>query len=180
MALHSKFFVLFFFLSLCLMASPSFSADAVRKAMEKANDQAIVIKSDSLEIDNQKRVVTFTGSVDAKRDDLVITCQKMLLYYTGAVTKEASQKGSLKMDMIVAKGGVKISRPDGGLATAEEAIYYVNDEKVILSGKPAVKQGEDFVEGSRIILFLKEDRSIVEGSDGKQVRAVISSGLEKR
>jgi hypothetical protein len=27
---------------------------------------------------------------------------------------------------------------------------------------------------------LKEDRSIVEGSDGKQVRAVISSGMDRR
>jgi lipopolysaccharide export system protein LptA len=36
------------------------------------------------------------------------------------------------------------------------------------------------VEGSTITLYLKEDRSIVEGSDGKQVRAVISSGMDRR
>jgi lipopolysaccharide export system protein LptA len=36
------------------------------------------------------------------------------------------------------------------------------------------------VEGSTITLFLKEDRSIVEGSKGKRARAVLSPGSAKR
>ena len=75
---------------------------------------------------------------------------------------------------------MKITRPAGGLATAEEAVYFQKDATIVLTGTPQVKQGDDFVEGSKITLFLNEDRSIVEGSDGKQVRAVVSSGPEKR
>jgi lipopolysaccharide export system protein LptA len=165
---------------LCLVASSSVAADKVQKDLEKGKGQSIVIKSNSMEVDNKKRVVTFTGNVDARRGDLIINCEKMFAYYSGTMTEDPSQKGDLKIEKIVAKGGVRISRPTGGLATAQEAVYYQQDEKVILTGNPTVKQGEDVVEGSTITLYLKEDRSIVEGSDGKQVRAVISSGMDRR
>jgi lipopolysaccharide export system protein LptA len=165
---------------LCLVASPSVSADRVQKDLEKGKGQSIVIKSNSLEVDNKKRVVTFTGNVDARRGDLIINCEKMFVYYSGTMTDDPSQKSDLKIEKIVAKGEVRISRPTGGLAMAEEAVYYQQDEKVVLTGNPTVKQGEDVVEGSTITLYLREDRSIVEGSDGKQVRAVISSGMDRR
>jgi lipopolysaccharide export system protein LptA len=165
---------------LCFIASAAMAADKVRKDEGKGKGQSIVIKSDTLEVDNQKRVVTFTGNVDARRDDLIIDCEKMFVYYSGTVTSDPTQKNELKIEKIVANGGVRISRPSGGLATAEQAVYYHGDEKVILTGNPTVKQGEDVVEGSTITLYLREDRSIVEGSDGKQVRAVISSGMDRR
>jgi len=163
---------------LCLIPARALSADRVQKDLGKA--QPIVVKSNSLEVDNKKRVVIFTGNVDARQNDLVILCEKMFVHYSGTMTNDPSQKTDLKMEKIIAKGGVRISRPGGGLATAEEAVYYHHDEKVILTGNPSVKQGEDFVEGYRITLYLREDRSTVEGSDGKPVRAVISSGMERR
>ena len=63
---------------------------------------------------------------------------------------------------------------------AEKAVYYQNDEKVVLTGKPVVKRGNDFVEGSKITLFLKEKRSIVEGAEDKKARAVLIPRSKKR
>jgi lipopolysaccharide export system protein LptA len=80
----------------------------------------------------------------------------------------------------MASGDVKITREDGLLAQAEDATYYQAQEKVVLTGQPTVRQGEDFVEGSTITLFLKEKRSIVEGSNDKKVRAVLSPKSKKR
>jgi lipopolysaccharide export system protein LptA len=177
---NSRLFAFSFFSLLTILVFPSFSTNAAQKVLERAAGQSIVIKSDSLEIDNQKRLVTFTGNVDARTDDLTITCEKLFVHYTGSMQKDPPQKSSIKMDKITAKGMVKITRPDGGLATAEEAVYFQKDNKIVLTGTPQVKQGDDFVEGSKITLFLNEDRSIVEGADGKQVRAVISSGPDKR
>jgi lipopolysaccharide export system protein LptA len=179
-ARNAKLFSLIMVAWLCLVASPSVSADRVQKDLEKGKGQTIVIKSNRLEVDNKKRVVTFTGHVDARRGDLIINCEKMFVYYSGTMTDDPSQKGDLKIEKIVAVGEVRITRPSGGLAMAEEAVYYQQDEKVILTGNPTVKQGEDVVEGSTITLYLREDRSVVEGSDGKQVRAVISSGMDRR
>ena len=141
---------------------------------------SIVINPNRLEVDNQRKMITFSGDVDAKRDDFTMTCQKMVLYYIEEAAEAASEKQELRIDRIVAMGQVKITRAEGGSATAENATYYQSEEKIVLTGNPMVKQGDDFVEGSTITLFLKEDRSIVEGSKGKRARAVLSPGSAKR
>ncbi len=150
-------------------------------ASENKFDQIILwIKSNTLEIDNKRKIVTFTGNVDARRDDFTINCEKMLLYYKDQPTDKRSEKMDVKIDKIIATGNVKIIRTDGGLAMADKATYYQIQEKVVLTGKPVVKQGNDFIEGSRITLFLKEKRSLVEGSGNQRVKAVIFPRNEKR
>jgi len=161
--------LLLFFLA--VPASPALSAD-FKLTKEGGKEEPLVIKSNTLEIDNVKKLVTFTGDVDARKDDWIMNCNTMVLFYQEQAG--GSDKEKLRVDKIVARGDVRISRPAGGEATAEEAIYYQADEKVVLTGKPVVKQGEDFVEGSKITLLLKENRSIVEGSEKNKVRAVIA------
>ena len=153
---------------------------SLKEEAQKADAGAIVIKSQSLEVDNQKRIVVFSGQVDAKREDMTINCEKMIVYYMDQSAEKESGKTDVRIDKIVATGKVKISRPDGALAMSEKAVYYENDEKVVLTGRPVVKQGNDFVEGSRITLYLKEKRSTVEGSEKEKVRAVLHPRSEKR
>jgi lipopolysaccharide export system protein LptA len=162
-----------------LLFPPHASGQTLKKALGDSQGQPIVIKSNSLEFDHQRKMVTFSGNVDARREDWTIVCQKMVVYY-GEKSKEASQKESMKIEKIIAKGDVKITRSNGGLATAEEATYYWDEERVVLTGKPVVQQGADFVEGTMVTLLLKENRSLVEGSGDTRVRAVISPRSEKR
>ena len=139
----------------------------------------MVIKSKTLEADDKKRVVTFEGDVEAKRDDFTVFCQKLVVLYVKSSEQKGAEGVSARIDKIVATGAVKIVRVEGGVATVEKAVYYQQDEKLVLTGNPVVKQGEDFVEGDVITLFLKEDRSIVESSKDKKVRAVIFPKQEK-
>ena len=157
------------------------SAKAEEKKVKETNESPIVIKADSLEMDDQQKIVIFTGNVDVKEKDMVINCQKMVLYYEGQATdkKSETETDEFNIEKIIATGKVIITRPSGGLATAEKAIYYRGDEKVVLTGKPRVKQGEDFVQGSKITLYLKENRSVVEGSKTDKVRAVYFPRSEK-
>jgi lipopolysaccharide export system protein LptA len=183
---------------------PNAGGQVLKKAFGDFQGQPIEIKSNSLEFDNQRKTVTFSGHVEAKREDWTIQCQKMIIYYKEkdpaqkegimdeknkasgqkVSTKEEigndfSHKENMQLDKIVAKGDVRVTRADGGMATAEEATYYWGDERVVLTGKPVVKQGDDFVEGSVVTLFLKENRSVVEGSGDTRVRAVISPRSDK-
>ena len=160
--------------------SSAAAADILQKKTVTSGDLPVVIRSNSLEIDNKKGVVIFTGSVEAQREDMLIRCQRMFVYYEEKGQGKNPENKGFKIDRIVAKGDVKIDRSDGGTATAEEAVYYEEEEKLVLHGKPMVKQGEDFVEGSVITLFLKEDRSVVEGGSDRKVRAVISPKNRKR
>ena len=155
-------------------------SETSQKETKKVDSDPITIRSNSLEIDNKKNIVTFSENVDAKTPDFTIKCQKMFVYYLNKPNLKDSGKEEIRIEKIIATGDVKINRPDGGLATAEKAVYYQNDEKVVLTGKPIVRQGNDFVEGSKITLFLKEKRSVVEGSDGRKIRAVLFPRSEKR
>ena len=158
--------------SLALSASP-------REKAQKKSQGPMVIKSKTLEADDKKKRVTFEGDVEAKRDDFTVWCNKLVVFYKKSSEQKDTEKVSAGIDRIVATGAVKIIRAEGGVATGEKAVYYQKGEKLVLTGKPVVKQGEDFVEGDVITLFLKEDRSIVESARDKKVRAVIFPKQEK-
>ena len=170
----SRTFLISVLFVLPVLALPAFAADFKFPKGKEGKEEPLVIKSTTLEIDNEKKTVSFTGNVDARKDDWIMNCDKMILFYNEQVGKGDTEKEKLRVDKIIAKGAVQIRRTLGGEATAEEAIYYQADEKVVLTGKPVVKQGDDFLEGSKITLFLKENRSVVEGSEENKVRAVIA------
>ena len=167
-------------LSLTIWSYPAQSA-SLEKKDKKGESKPIVINSKTLEADNKKKTVTFKADVKAQMENFTVYCNKMVVYYEDAPEKNEN-KGpgeGTKIDKIVASGDVKIIRAEGGIATGQKAVYYQLDEKLVLTGKPLVKQENNFVEGDRITLFLKEDRSVVESLKDKKVRAVIFPGKDK-
>lgn len=167
--------------SLLVMNCPTivFSETASKKLLSDSNEP-IVIRSNSVEVDYKRYIVTFTGDVDIRNGELTIDCQKMFLYYQNLPDLDAPDKTRSSIDKIIAEGKVIISRPAGGLAMAEKAVYFSEDEKVVLTGKPVIKQGDDFVEGARITLYLNENRSVVEGSSDAKAKAVLFPKKDKR
>ncbi|MCF8061959.1 MAG: lipopolysaccharide transport periplasmic protein LptA [Deltaproteobacteria bacterium] len=162
-----------------LSAAPA-AAQTDPAQLLKGGDDPLVIRSETLEIDNKNQMVIFTGNVDARKSTFTIQCRKMHLYYLGESTGATDGPEDVRVDRVVATGDVKIVRSDGGEAMADKAVYYQKEDKVILTGNPMVKQGEDFVEGSQITFFIGEKRSIVESSGSERVRAVIFPGNRKR
>lgn len=158
---------------LLLPVSRAFSTGTETKK-EQGQAQSIVINANALEINDADKIVSFVGNVDAVRGTFRIKAEKMVVYYMGNATKDAPAGSEARIEKIVATGDVQIFREEGGEATAQKAVYYQGEEKVILTGNPKLKQGADFVEGNRVILFLDEKRSIVEGTEGNKVRAVLS------
>jgi lipopolysaccharide export system protein LptA len=171
-------FVLMGLFLMWVFSSPALSATPLTKTQNKSQGP-MVIKSKTLEADDKKKRITFEGDVEAKRDDFTVLCNKLVVLYEKSGEQKKTEEVSASIDRIVATGAVKIIRSEGGVATGEKAVYYQKGEKLVLTGKPVVKQGEDFVEGDVITLYLKEDRSIVESAKDKKVRAVIFPKQEK-
>ena len=144
-----------------------------------STENPIIIHSNTLELDQEKKLIVFEGKVHAKTEGMVIDCQKMLIYYLGSSTKKETNAESNRIDKIIALGNVVINRFDSGMARAGKAVFYQNEEKVVLTENPFVQQGPDYVEGQRIIIFLNDGRSIVEGNEKKRVKATIFPKEEK-
>ncbi len=175
---HSLVLVFVTLLWLTFLFDPAQSAQPQAQD-RKAGSGPMVIHSNTLEADDKKRTVIFAGDVEAKRDDFTVYCQEMVIYYEKSPEKTGPREAATKIDKIVATGDVKIVRTEGGVATGQKAVYYQLDEKLVLTGKPMVKQGDNSVEGDRITLYLKEDRSVVESSKEKKVKAVIFPKQDK-
>jgi lipopolysaccharide export system protein LptA len=56
-----------------------------------------------------------------------------------------------------------VVRQEGRVALANKAVYYSKDEKIVLTGEPRIIENENQLGGERITLFMRSERSIVEG-----------------
>ena len=116
------------------------------KGPGKTVGQSTVIKSDSLEIDNQKRLVTFTGNVDVRADDLIITCEKMFLHYTGSVPKDLFREKQYANGKNHCQGEGE-NHPSGrGSRHRDEAVYSQKDGTIVDPDAPG-KAGRGFCGG---------------------------------
>lgn len=150
----------------CAAASPCVAqseADTASKEVSLSREP-VHITSDSLMADGNQNFVTFNGAVVAKQADMVIYADHLKVVYA-ADTKA--------MDRAEASGNVRVVRGDQ-VATADDAVYDSRRETIFLSGSPKVKQGESYLVGSEITIYLREQRSVVHGSDGGRVNAVFS------
>lgn len=154
--------------------------DTIKKNIKKDEQRPIIIKSKTLEINNQVKIVTFTGDVNVQKDDFVADCQQLDVYYNEHSSQSGASASDSGIEKIVATGLVKITQARGGVATAGEVIYYQRDEKMVLTENPVVRQGDNLIEGDRIIIFIKENRSIVESFRDKKVKAVIFPARKNR
>lgn len=165
---------------MCLGVLSTAQAGDTRASAQGLGSGPVVIHSNKLEADDRAHTITFWEDVKASREDFTIYCQKMVVHLKKETKDRKTEKDAPKIDRIVATGKVKIDRSLGGIATAHQAVYHQETEKLVLTGDPVVKQGDDFVAGDRITLFLREDRSVVEGSKDRKVKAVIFPKNEQK
>jgi lipopolysaccharide export system protein LptA len=76
---------------------------------------------------------------------------------------------------IIAEGSVRITQGER-VASGQRAVYDKNEERIVLTGSPVVKEGPNSVQGHEIILFLDGKRSIVKGGQDGRVKAVFQPG----
>ncbi len=72
---------------------------------------------------------------------------------------------------VVAEGNLEVTQGNR-IATGAKAVYNSENNSVVLTGDPVIRQGNSQVSGCRIIMFINEDRGVVEGGS-QRVKAVI-------
>jgi lipopolysaccharide export system protein LptA len=121
--------------------------------LQKKIDSPIVITADRMEAEKLGATVTFINNVVLKKEDMKLTSDRMVVYYN---------PGTKDIGEIDATGHVVV-RKEGRIALAQKAHYYNRDEKIVLSGDARIIENEKELGGEKITLFLRDDRSIVEG-----------------
>ena len=124
----------------------------------------IDITSDSVEADQKQNAVTFRGNVVAKQEDTTLYANTLIIYY------DPNTKG---LKEIMAIGNVKLVQLERR-ATSQKATFQQEENKVVLDGEAVVREGENVIRGERIIFYVDEEKSVVEGGKGSRVNTRIT------
>lgn len=115
---------------------------------------SMVITSQTLTADNKNNTAVFEGSVIARTDDIFIYSDKMEVSYDNS-------QGKIKK--VHALGNVRVHKKERAIFS-QEAIYLGEEDKIVFKGEPKAVDGENVITGTQIIYFLRDDRTVVEGS----------------
>jgi len=130
-----------------------------------ASNAPIDILSDTVEANQKQNTITFKGNVIAKQEDITLYAHTLVITY---------DPDTKKIKEVMAVGNVKIVQLDRR-ATGQKATFRQDESKVILDGEAVVREGENVIRGERVIYYVDQERSIVEGGKGRRVSTSITS-----
>ena len=90
----------------------------------------------------------------------------------GLITIESDlQSADNSTGVITASGNVRLVHPDRGVvATSQQAQYFTQEERIVLSGDVDVVQDEgNRLQAAKVIYLLDEERALAMPADGEQV-----------
>lgn len=153
----------------------------------------IIITSQSLVFKNQENTALFEGKVVMTKGDFAMWADQMIVYFAGEVPSAPSKKddkagavspvaspelptfGNRAVSLIDATGNVLLQRGNKK-AKSRKAVYHQREEMLVLTGDPEAWEEGYRVTGTKMTMFLKEDRSVVEGES----RVVIINDAEPK
>lgn len=141
--------------------APSICRAAPDRAEKVFRGNTVTVTSDRLEVDNKKKVVIFTGNVAATQDFLLCSDELQISY-----------NDEQEVDRITATGNVRIYQGDKE-SRSDRAVYDRLARTITITGDPVFKQCADTVRGEKIVVYLDEDKAIVQSKGGERVKAVI-------
>jgi lipopolysaccharide export system protein LptA len=169
------------FLLLSVAVSGSFMlVSAGESGFSRKNGDApgipTTITSNKMTVRNPNNQAVFEGAVVLTRGQLVVNSDKMIVFFHAQSSdarqgKEADQPkdnasmsstSNRSLERVEAIGHVKIKQENSN-ATCQKAIYFSDQEKIIMTGDPVAWEKGTRVSGKQITIYLNEGRSVVEG-----------------
>ncbi|MEN6376126.1 MAG: lipopolysaccharide transport periplasmic protein LptA [Smithella sp.] len=153
------------------------AVDNPPKVKKLTSKEPIEIVSDRMDAYNEKKMVVFSGNAVATQGDREIKSDRLIIYYKKQAGKKdktgiKAMEGTGDLEKIEAKGHVIVTQKER-VATGEEAVYYQDSGQIIMTGNPVLRDGKNTIKGEKVIVFVNEDRGVVESKDKKRVKAVI-------
>ena len=125
--------------------------------------EPISITANTLEFDYRKRVLTYKGNVSATQGDMKLE--------SNTLTVSLDEQAEDRVKEVVADGDVHLWKGTRW-ATAGRAVFDQTRRTAVLSQDAVLHDGPNQVSGERVVVFLDEERSVVEGGNGR-VKAVL-------
>jgi len=150
--------------------------------------EPVTVTSDKLEFDYKKNVVVYSGTVNAEQGDLKIKSDELRITLKPSAKRAegdqptaatAVDEESARVQEIVASGNVRIDQ-GGQWAVGGKAIFDQQARTFVLTDNPVLHQGPNQVTGERVVVYLDENRSVVEGGRQRVKATVVPGSQESR
>ena len=147
-------------------AGPADQLDGLLGGFQLGGERGPVqIDADAMEFDYKGKILTYRGSVKVTQADMTLHSETL------RVTLDPDHPD--KPREVVAEGKVQIDKGDRH-ATGGRAVFDNVARTVTLSDQARLHDGPNEVAGERVVVYLDEQRSVVEGGGGQdRVRAVL-------
>jgi len=166
-------------------ARPTDQTDLFRSLSLGSRKEPIRINSDSLELDYRGSTLTYRGNVQVVQGDVTMTSDRLSITYdrdaarrdaAGPAPAAAAGRGDAdKVKEVVAEGRVRIRKGDR-LAEGRRAVFDQAKQTIVLSDGAVLHEGPNQVAGDRIVVYLQEERSVVESGSNSRVSAIFYPG----
>ena len=120
---------------------------------QQMSDEPTYIRSDSLSLKSKERVFMYTGNVNVTQGDMTLMSDSV----EGKYTEQN------KIEQLVAKNNVTITRGEELKARGEQALYNALAGTVTLTENPEVEQNGSILTADKITIYLADNRSVAEG-----------------
>ena len=121
--------------------------------------EPIEILADSMEWNKQLGQAIATGNAKAIQGETTIKANKII-----AVLSEDNSQQIKELQAI----GKIVFLKDKQIATGDKATYYINQDKVIITGNVELKRDDNIIKGEKLIIDFLSGLSKMEGSDKNQ------------
>jgi lipopolysaccharide export system protein LptA len=145
--------------------------------------EPITITSDNLEYAYKDGVIVYRGDVVAIQGDVKVHSVELRITLVksddpkngGKPADALDSPSASKVREVVATGKVRIDQGTrwavGGRATFDQS-----NRTLVLTENPVLHDGQNVVAGDRVVVFLDENRSVVEGGRGRVKATLFPSG----
>lgn len=149
--------------------APAWAADAAPAPAPESKPMAIT--SRSMTVKNLDQRVVFDQDVTITKGDMDLSADRVEIVLSrpadpragGQAFAGAAVMSEENIERIEADGRVKVVQGNK-TATADHAVYHRAQETIVLTGRPESWEEGVRIQGSKITILLKEQRSIVEES----------------
>jgi lipopolysaccharide export system protein LptA len=115
----------------------------------KGREGTLEIEAPITSWDLKNRTASLSGGVVARRGPVRVQCAEMVVTLSGPG----------RVEQAVAKGDVRITHGKR-VGRSRSALLSTADGRIVLTGSPVLRDGANQMTGSRIVLFLDEERVV--------------------
>ncbi len=130
--------------------------------------ETLSITSKRMTLKNKENIILFEGDVVVESDMMILKAAKVEVMFVPSSESEQGLMETIdakkKLSTITATGDVELLQGERKIF-ARKVVYYKEDEKMILTGSPNIREGKDEIRGDTITVYIAEDRVVVEGGE---------------